>query len=116
MLAFLALNAFAGGYYGMAGAKGVPTEWLTGSPFSSYFLPSVVLFVVVGGSCLFAAITVLAKHRLGRPAALISGCVLIIWIVAQLRVIGYVSWLQPAVLCGGGAVLALATRLRPHTG
>jgi hypothetical protein len=28
LLAFGALNAFAGGYYGLSGARGVPTEWL----------------------------------------------------------------------------------------
>ena len=31
LLAFGALNAFAGGYYGMSGAAGVPREWLAGS-------------------------------------------------------------------------------------
>ena len=33
LLTFGALNAFAGGYYGLAGAKGVPIEWLRGQPF-----------------------------------------------------------------------------------
>ena len=34
LLTFGAINAFAGGYYGLSGAKGVPLEWLEGSPFS----------------------------------------------------------------------------------
>jgi hypothetical protein len=38
-----ALNAFAGGYYGLSGAEGVPREWLAGSPFRDYFVPSVIL-------------------------------------------------------------------------
>jgi hypothetical protein len=33
VLGFAALNAFAGGYYGLTGAKGIPKEWLRGSPF-----------------------------------------------------------------------------------
>src|SRR6185503_7859661 len=33
LLAFGALNAFAGGLYGMSGAPDVPREWLEGSPF-----------------------------------------------------------------------------------
>ena len=37
LLLFLALNAFGGGYYGMAGAKDVPVEWLEGSPFNNFF-------------------------------------------------------------------------------
>ena len=38
-LMFGAINAFAGGYYGLSGAKGVPLEWLASSPFSDYFHP-----------------------------------------------------------------------------
>ena len=33
LLSLMGLNAFAGGYYRMSGAKGVPTEWLKGSLF-----------------------------------------------------------------------------------
>src|SRR5690242_15281521 len=40
LLAFGALNAFGGGYYGLSGADGIPTEWLQGSPFSDYLVPS----------------------------------------------------------------------------
>jgi hypothetical protein len=61
LLAFFALNAFGGGYYGMAGAEGVPLELLEGSPFSSYFIPSLILFLVVGGVSLFASIAVFAR-------------------------------------------------------
>ena len=28
LLTFGAINAFGGGYYGLSGAKGVPTDWL----------------------------------------------------------------------------------------
>jgi hypothetical protein len=37
LLAFEALSAFAGGYYRLSGAKGVPLEWLEGSRFTGYF-------------------------------------------------------------------------------
>jgi hypothetical protein len=73
LLAFGALNAFAGGYYGMSGAEDVPKEWLEGSPFDDYFIPGLVLFVVVGGSSLAATIRRLtgsypAGNRLAQPA------------------------------------------------
>jgi hypothetical protein len=55
LLALVAVNAFGGGYYGLAGAEGIPREWLAGSPFHSYFVPSLFLLVVVGGSCSRAA-------------------------------------------------------------
>jgi hypothetical protein len=45
LLLLLAINAFAGGYFRMAGAKNIPTERLKNSPFHSYFVPSLILFV-----------------------------------------------------------------------
>lgn len=58
LLLILVLNAFGGGYYGMAGAEGVPKEWLNVSPFNNYYTPSLFLFLFVGGSALLAAVTV----------------------------------------------------------
>lgn len=75
LLAFGAANAFAGGYYGLTGAEGVPTEWLEGSPFRDYHVPSLVLFTVVGGTLLFATIAVFARLRVGRWAALSAGII-----------------------------------------
>jgi hypothetical protein len=39
LLAFGALNAFGGSYYGLSGAAEVPREWLRGSPaFGAYLI------------------------------------------------------------------------------
>jgi hypothetical protein len=115
LLAFGALNAFGGGYYGLSGAEGVPVELLAGSPFRSYFVPSLVLFVVVGGSFLFAAIAVFADLRIARFSALMSGAIVLVWIVVQLGIIGYVSWMQPTTAVGGLLILLLAWLLPART-
>jgi len=111
LLAFGALNAFAGDYYGLAGAEGVPIEWLEGSPFTDYYVPSLFLFVAVGGSLLFAAIAVFARCRIAPASAVFAGAVVLTWIAVQMAIIGYVSWMQPATFVGGLFVLALAWRL-----
>lgn len=111
LLGFGALNAFAGGYYGLSGAEGVPLEWLAGSPFSDYTIPSAILFVVVGGSMLAAAIAVATRARVARAAAMAAGAIVLIWIAVQIAIIGYVSWMQPATAAGGLAVLTLASRV-----
>ena len=111
VLTFGALNAFAGGYYGMAGAENVPREWLEGSPFDDYFIPSLVLFIVVGGSFLAAAVAVFAGLRAARLAALAAGAVVLGWLAAETLIIGYVSWMQPATTIGGLLVLLLAALL-----
>jgi hypothetical protein len=111
LLAFGALNAFAGGYYGLSGAPGVPVEWLEGSPFSDYTLPSLVLFILVGGSLLIAAASVFARSRFARASALIAGAIVLVWIAVQVAIIGYVSWMQPATAIGGLLILFLAWML-----
>lgn len=112
LLAVLALNAFGGGWYGMAGAPGVPESWLEGSPFTNYFIPGLILFVLVGGSALFAAIAVLGRRRAARRAAILCGVVTLIWIAVQVVIIGYVSWLQPAVAIAAILIIFLAGLLR----
>jgi len=108
LLAFGALNAFAGGYYGLSGAKGVPLEWLQGSPFDDYSVPSLILLIVVGGSLLIAAITVFACARIARASALTAGAIVLVWIAVQVAILGYVSWMQPATAIGGVVMLFLA--------
>jgi hypothetical protein len=112
LLAFLALNAFGGGYYGMAGAEGVPLELLEGSPFTTYFFPSLILFVVVGGTFLFAAIAVFARFRMDRQAAFFAVLVVFTWLAVQLAIIGYVSWMQPATAISA-TVIVILTFLLP---
>jgi hypothetical protein len=113
LLAFGAVNAFAGGVYGLAGAEGVPREWLEGSPFRDYSIPSLILFVVVGGCLLWAAIAVFANHHTASTLALVSGVVVLGWIAVQVALIGYVSWMQPATALSAIVVVLLALGLPP---
>jgi len=111
LLVFGAVNAFGGGYYGLSGAKGVPTEWLNGSPFPDYFVPSLILLVVVGGSFIVAATAVFTGLRIARLAALTAGIVVLGWLAVQLAIIGYVSWMQPTTAIAGVLVLVLGSLL-----
>ena len=108
LLAVIALNAFGGGVYGLAGAPGVPRTWLAGSPFATYFIPSVVLLVVVGGACLLAAIAVLDGWTRARLLALGAGAIVLGWLGVQVAIIGYVSWMQPTTAAAGAVAVALA--------
>lgn len=119
LLAALALNAFGGGLYGMAGAEGVPPEWLASSPFRSYVVPGLILFVVVGGSAAVAAVQVLRRAPRARRSATAAGLVLLVWIAAQVATIGYVSFLQPVMAVVAASILGMAWRLpdaRPSAG
>lgn len=111
LLGFVALNAFGGGYYGLAGAKGIPVEWLDGSPFSSYVVPSLILAVVVGGAFLTASIAVFARASWRRTAVFAAVAIVTGWLAVQVAIIGYVSWMQPATAIAAVIIAALATRL-----
>jgi flavodoxin len=108
VLAVIALNAFGGGYYGMAGAKDVPPEWLYGSPFKSYFLPALFLFVVIGGACLAGSIAAFRNANSARGISLLCAGLLISWIIIQVAIIGYVSWMQPAIFISALCISCLA--------
>ena len=67
--------------------------------------------MVVGGSFIFAAITVFKGLRIGRRAALSAGGIVLVWLTVQVAVIGYVSWMQPATAGAGLLILVLAWHL-----
>ena len=111
--ALIALSAVGGGIYGLAGAKGVPREWLEGSPFDSYLIPSLVLLAVVGGSMLVSLCVLVGGHRHAADVALAAGLVLLGWIAVEITIIPF-SWLQPVYAALGFLVVVLAVRLRRH--
>lgn len=78
LLLIIAPIALAGG--GMAGATNVTLVRLGGSPFSNYFIPSLILFVLICIGFLSAAIAVF-RHQL-YASVLYFGCaaVLFVWI------------------------------------
>jgi hypothetical protein len=112
LLLVVAVNALGGGYYGMAGAKNIPLELLKGSPFRNYFIPGLFLFLCIGGSCLISAIAVFRGNRNARSLSFICGLIILIWLIAQVAIIGYVSWMQPATAVAALFILFL-TKLLP---
>src|SRR5215212_8465440 len=107
LLLVVAVNAFGGGYYALAGAPGVPTAWLIGSPFRNYFIPGLILFVVIGGLCSIAAIAVFRQHRLADKLSFIAVTIIFIWLTVQVIIIGYVSWMQPVTALAALLILIL---------
>jgi hypothetical protein len=86
--AFLALTAFAGGIGLLTGAAAPSTDLLKDSPFSSYTIPALSLFVIVGGCALAAAILLLRRHPQAALVALASGVIIIGFEIVEVLVIG----------------------------
>lgn len=107
----VAFNAIGGGIYGLSGAYGVPREWLRHSPFASYVVPSLILLFVVGGAHAAAGVGVGGQKPGARRLSLVAGSILLVWIGAQVAIIGYVSWLQPLMALAACVNLLLALGL-----
>jgi hypothetical protein len=63
LLAFGALNSFAGGWYEMSGAPGIPKGMAKWHAVPRLLCSSLILCVVVGGAFLFGAVATLARLR-----------------------------------------------------
>lgn len=114
--AVTAIGAAGGAIYGLSGAPDLPREWLDGSPFRDYRVPSLVLGFGVGGTS--AASTVIAWRGCENAgsAAMIAGSVLTGWIIVQVRIIGPRSFLQPLMGGVGISMVTLGTRLQFRNG
>lgn len=116
LLLLIAINAFAGGWYGLAGAEGLPVEWLDGSPFETYRVPSLFLLIIIGGLSLFSAVALFGKKQYALRAALLTGVVLAFWIIVQVWIIGLVSWMQPVTFVAALVVMILSRTNKPVEG
>jgi menaquinone-dependent protoporphyrinogen oxidase len=105
---FTGVTAVAGGMQLMLqphGAALTPTTMLDGTPFTSLFVPGLLLAGVVGLTNLVAGTLVFRRHRAGDLAALAAGLALTTWIVVQVSLIGAGHWLQALYLAVGLATI-----------
>jgi len=109
---FVALGAAFGAVFMLIAPDGQHLGWsvamLAGTPFSDFALPGLVLGLVVGGTQLAAALAVRLRHPRSLHLAAFAAVTLIIWLVAQIALIGFFG-LQLLMLAIGLVELTLAT-------
>jgi len=66
------------------------------SLFTDFLIPGLVLLIIVGFGQLYSAYLCWKRKRIAPAAGFVAGNILIGWIVVQIMLIGYVSWMQPA--------------------
>ena len=96
----------------MAGARDIPIEWLKGTPFEDYFLPGLILFVMVGGSCLYASLMVFTAAYHARGASLAAAVALFFWLATQMAIAPSV-WVHSLTAVAASAILLLSIRKQP---
>lgn len=70
-------------------------ELLRNTPFTSYLIPGIVLFSINGVGSLVASYFSLKRLKPAGIMGMVFGIALIIWIIVQLYLMGFASWLQP---------------------
>lgn len=112
--AFIGITAIAGGLKLISNPGGIPdfpVEWLSNSPFTNYFIPGLILLIVIGfGNVVAAMFTFLQKRYFGGIAAL-SGISLILYMTTEVWFVGLRNFLQPLYFIFGIIVLTLGLKL-----
>ena len=97
------------------------TDGLAGTPFSSYLIPGIILFVFVGIFPVFAGYGLLKLPAWNWPeiinpakskhwawtASWAAGVIMLIWISVETILLGYISFLQPLIAVYGAAIILL---------
>ena len=87
LVLFGAITTIAGGVGLLTRAIATPLEWLQGSPFIDYTIPGLALAIIVGGSMLLAALTILTGREIGVLASAFAGLVMMIFEIVEVAVI-----------------------------
>lgn len=107
------LTAVGGGLALMTGWIPDVDSWTEHNDFPGSYFPGVILFAVVGGSALVAAVAT-AKRVPGRElASLVAGMVMLAWIVGEVASIRGFHVLQVVYLVTGLLVLWLTPATHP---
>ncbi len=85
----------------------MPRDVLARTPFSSWVWPGVLLAVCVAGPAGIVAFAAMTGQTWAHLAHLLLGIDVAGWIAVQVIVIGFVSWLQPAILAWGLTIVCL---------
>jgi hypothetical protein len=120
---FIGINATVSGFMFMIKPDGsllkMEPGWLEGSPFNNYFIPGLVLFLVLGNFSLvifygllmphskWSALEVYPARHWAWIASLSEGWIVISWILIQMALTHF-FWLQPIMLTIGLLIVLLS--------
>jgi len=98
------IGAVYGGWNLMAYPDGSSIElsmdWLKSTPFSSYLLPGLVLFIFNGLMSFFVLGFILFRHKLAPGLIQIQGIILTLWILIQILMIQktyFLHWIMLSI-------------------
>jgi hypothetical protein len=105
LLLFDGVTAVGGGLALMAGVVPEQPAWVRHTGFTGLYFPGLVLMAVVGGSALVAAVAMLKRVEGWPLVSLLSGVVMVFWIVGEVASIRAFHVLQVVYLVTGVLVV-----------
>jgi len=99
----------------------LPSEILEGTPFDSFLWPGIILTLFVGIFPVLVSYGLLKRPRWGWAEAInpcknyhwswtaswATGVIMLIWILVEIMLIGYLGFLQPMVIVWGVVIIGL---------
>lgn len=114
-LSFVALTAIPAGLLLIAdpggGSMGMSADLLSNTPFHSFFVPGLILLLIVGGSAMIGLFLIIIHSWWSYRIALTSGIILMIWILDELIFIPDYHWIQGLYLAIGILISLTAYQL-----
>ena len=95
---------------------GMPLSMLEGSPFNDYLVPGLILLIVVGLFPIVPLVGLILRRRWGWWLELAASCGLIIWIITEVILLGYLPGAGIAMQIAMGllgVVIVALTVVRP---
>lgn len=85
---------------------------LSGTPFSNFIIPGLILLFVVGVCNLIATFTLMHRHKKAFSFSMAAGIIIIGLIIIQMILTGLIFWLQFVFLIAGIIVLLISLHLK----
>jgi len=97
------------------------TSILRGTSFDNFLIPGIILFLFIGIFPILVsyglwrqpawhwaeAINICKKYHWPWTAAWATGVIILIWIIVEFALLGYISFLQPLITVWGIAIITL---------
>ena len=94
-------------------SMGLARDLLNNTPFHNYLIPGILLFGVIGLTQALCAIKLKSGGSYTKQMMLFAGISILIWIIVQLSMLGYVFFLQAIILIVAILELLYAIKYKP---
>jgi hypothetical protein len=125
LLLFIGIGGLISGLMLFLSPSGELMKWsvemLEGTPFTNFLIPGIVLFLFIGIFPILVSygllrqlswrwaetINIFKKYHWSWIASLAVGVIMLIWIIVETSLLGYISFLQPVITIWGIVIIAL---------